>query len=71
MFRESVFENTARGFSSSEILNSGAKSLRRSAEIMRFEIVGNVLTVDKIYIFLGLRFTTTDGLILHRLTANG
>ena len=38
MFRESVFENTARGFSSSEILNLGAKSLRRSAEIMRFEI---------------------------------
>ena len=46
MFRESVFENTARGFSSSEILNSGAKSLRRSAEIMRFEIHWNVLTVN-------------------------
>ena len=38
---------------------------------MRFEIAGNVLTVDKIYIFQDLRFTTADGLILHRLTANG
>ena len=38
MFRESVFENMARGFSSSEIVNSGAKSLRRSDEIISFEI---------------------------------
>ena len=53
MFKESAFENLARGFSSSEI--QGPKSTGRPVEIVRFEIPWNALTVNITLHFLPLK----------------
>ena len=47
MSRKYVFENMGTGFSSLEILpGTRMRITRRSAEILRFEIPRNVLTVN-------------------------